>query len=1000
MPHDFEIADNVAAERLRNEAINKTFRYFYSTDDKLFKKIAARHSYRRADKEFKQHILKIYEDFNSEDNPDALAEKFSGMYSQEGYNRFADELICLFKEGLHPIAERAEQLLQTADRFFKPKLYAFIKNLKDGISRCLAVKTDEDLFDVKNIKIPLTTENKLSDDELSVKEQGKKLRDDFEKILKDFTSEITDKITTGKTVAELKEHADCIVYTLKKFNEFYTELKREENILDFDDLQHFALKVLQDEQVLSAVKSKYKFIFVDEYQDVNGVQEKIIDLISQDNTFMVGDVKQSIYGFRGCRPDFFVEKFDKMSKTYGKTAHLNYSFRSASNVIKAVNDVFDFCMNVDSFGIDYKTTSRLVEGGIYPDGFRGRSQLHFLKKPKIVNTEKETPRTYNILDEINSSEKCASKISTLIAKIIGEETSKKIYDTKAECERFVCYKDIAVLSRKKDDELIMGIISGLKNHGIPVVSDASDDILSYPEIQMIQSVVKLIDCYYDEIALATVLKSPIGNFSDEDFLEIVKFGLSISEKKYCGFFDAFNISLEKSESPLHQKVAEFDEYFSSIRKLADFMPISDVLALIVREKSLEAFLFAQTDGESKVKRLRRFLSFCSSEGRPYTAKDVLKLMEDSKNGISFLPVDDADAVTVMTIHGSKGLEFPVVIVCGLEQGFGIRHESDEFLFDRDDGIAIKYYGDDRRKKETVWRKVFKKRMRVSVTREEMRILYVALTRATYSLHMVYEASEDLRQDNYDGAQKYIDCIPRSLPQTMYEYDDLDFEETKRGVRKVIVGKVDDELKSKIKESFTYTYPFASDTTLPLKISVTSAIENEEPVYRIFEEYDEPTDKDRGIIAHKFMEYADLNDSDVFGQAERLKASGILNADELSKIDLNRIRKVFETGVLTASKTAEIYREKSFLCNVPARRIMGVDTDAEVLMQGVIDLLILDGDRAKIIDYKYSKLDPESLKDKYRKQLDLYSFAVEKVFGVKVEEKIIVCVFSGDIVKID
>jgi len=998
--HDFGIAEGLTAERLQNEAIDKTFRYFYSKGDETFKKVASYHAKKRSDREFRKEIISLYFFFSNEEDPYALMEKCSNMYTKEGLEKFASELIGYLKAEALPFEGQLSDLLDVARGFNKPKLYAFIDDVLKVASACQNLKTYRDLYMLKDVKVPLKTENKLDDVEQDVKDQASKIRDKLFKVISGYTSFTYDEDTTESIRLNIKEHVDCLISTVKKFIEFYSALKREENLLDFDDLQHFALKVLSNEEVLKTVKDKYKYIFVDEYQDVNAVQERIINLISRDNVFMVGDVKQSIYGFRGCRSDFFIDKFEKMSKIKGQTALLNHSFRSANAVIDAVNDVFCYSMTEKSFGMDYKKTSKLVAGGIYKDGMDGRSELHFLKVPDDKIEEKEEPRIYNILDELKSAKNQVSKLSSLLAKIIMDETSKKFYDTKQEKERFISFKDIAILARHKEDEKVMGVISGLKSHGIPIITETNEDISSYPEIRMMISLLKLIDCFYDDVALATVLKSPVGNFTDEELLSITNFYVDDTGEKYFNFSDSFNYSLEKENSPLHKKVKEFDDYITTVRDLADFLPIGEVLTKIVKDKVIEAFLYAQTDGNGKVKRLRRFLSYALSGGKPYTAKDVLRLIEESKDGLPFLPVDDADAVSIMTIHGSKGLEFPVVIVIGMEGTFGQKHESDEYLTDFNDGVAINLYDVDRKKKNTLWRKVFQKRMRVSATREEMRILYVALTRATYSLHMVCEHKDELRLDSLDTPLRYMECVPLSFPQTVHEYDEFDFEEISRGVRNVNVGKVDQKLKERMENNFSFRYPFMEDTSLPLKTSVTSAIAGDEPVYLVFDEYDDQTSKEKGIIAHKFMENAPLDASDVHLVANNLVEQGVMTKDELDKIDLDRLSNAFKSGVFNMSENAKVYREKSFLVNAKANMVLDVNTETEVLMQGVIDLLFLDGDKAKIVDYKYSRLNAESLKKKYRKQLDLYAFAVQKILGVKKVEKAIVSLLSGEVIKID
>ena len=998
--HDFGVAEGLQSESLKKEAIDKTFKYFYSNGDEVFKKVSRWHASNRADKEFKKILTKLYEFFNSEADPEVLMNRYLDMYSKDGLNRFTKELLYWLKKDAEPYLDKISDLLDIARSFNKPKLYSFISDVQSVILHILGIEKYEDLVLCKTLKVPMATEKNLDEVEEDVKTQCKELRDAFLKMLYTYTSLVYEEEKLGEIRLQLLEHAECIVRTLKKFKEYYSELKKEENLLDFDDLEHYALKVLSNDKVLEVVKEKYKYLFIDEYQDVNGVQETLINLIGRNNVFMVGDLKQSIYGFRGCRSDFFLNKYEKMSKVEGQTASLNHSFRSANAVIDGVNKVFCYSMKKENFGLDYDTTSKLVAGGIYPDGADGRCELHFLRKPETPETEKENPRIYNLLDEINSSSDEATKISMLVSRIINEEITKTYYDTKDKEYKPISFKDIAVLTRRKDDESVMQLISGLKAHGIPVVTDASENILDYPEIRTAVSIVKLIDCFLDDVSLATVLKSPVGGFTDEDLYEISKHFVSTGNHKKRGFCGAYEYSLEDENSPVHEKVKEFDEYFSNIRDLADFMPIGDIVSKIIKDKSIEAFLYATPDGENKVKRLRRFISFINGGGKPYTAKEVLSLLAQSEKGLSFLPVDQADAVTVMTIHGSKGLEFPVVIVCGLEKEMGIRHESEEFLKDRDDGIAIKLFTEDRHKKETLWRKVFQKRMRLSVINEEMRILYVALTRPTYSLHMIHESKEDLRGVPIKDIKRYIDCIPESMPQTVHEYGDFDFEETSRGVRKVIIGEEDKDLTERMKKDFSFVYNNEEDTTLPLKSSVTSAMASDEPVYVMFDFCDGKTDKESGIIAHKFMEHAHLNSTDAYLEGQRLTDLGVISKDELDKIDLDCLNKVFTSGVLKTSENSKIYREKSFLCNIEANKLLKVDTTTPVLMQGVIDLLILEDDGARIIDYKYSSKSKESLKEVYSRQLDLYAYAVKKALNVPVKEKIIISLLSGEVIKID
>lgn len=1000
--HDFVVADEVVAQKLRVEAVNKTFRYFYSQNDAVFKKIALRHARKRADKQFKEQILSLYSFFSTDAHPELLKDKFSSMYSKEGFDRFSKEFTELFKEELINAKDKIIDALSVAKTLNKPKLLQFCNDVYTDYELYLSVK---DLGDLRKLKVyvrPVSTEQKLEGEALQSKNDAVYCRDVLKKAVESYLSCLFDEETMENHRLILAEHADCIIKIIDKFTEYYDALKREENVLDFDDLQHFALKVLQNDDVKKAVKEKYKYIFVDEYQDVNGVQEEIINTISTDNVFMVGDVKQSIYGFRGCRPDFFLDKFDKMSKHEGQTALLNHSFRSAKNVIKAVNDVFCFCMDERNFGLDYKNTSKLTPGGIFPEDADGRAQLHFFENKKKDKKELETPRIYDILDEIKEAENDCTEISSLITKIINDEVGKTFYDPKEENFRYVTYKDIAVLTRKRDNAYVMDLINGLKKHNIPVTASAAEDIVSYPEIQVMINLLKLIDCMVSSVPLATVLKSPIGGFSDEDFANICLFYVKDANKKLLNFYDAYEYFLENGTGDLREKLVAFDSYFNEIRELSDFMSAIEVLTKIVRDKNFEAHLYATIDGDAKVKRLRKFMEFCG--GKDYTVKELLTVILESKDGISFVPTENADAVRVMTTHASKGLEFPVVIVCGLEKEFGIRFENAEFLTDIDDGVAIRLYDEDRVVKGNIWRTVFQKRMRKATVKEEMRILYVALTRASYSLHLTIEGEKDERKTSFDGALSFADCIPLSMPALILNKEDLEFEELKRGTRKVIIGKTDEKTKERLDKNFSYEYPYQADTRLPLKSSVTALLKGEnEHMPVVIKELSEDlsvTDSERGIIAHKFMEFADFSLKNKENEPQRLVDLGVLTSEDLQKIDCQKLINALNSDVFTFSDNAKIYREKSFIVTIPARDVLDVETESDILLQGVIDLLVIDGDKAKIVDYKYSKLSAEGLKRKYSLQLSLYAYAVEKVLGVKVSDKIIVSLMSGEIVKID
>ena len=357
----------------------------------------------------------------------------------------------------------------------------------------------------------------------------------------------------------------------------------------------------------------------------------------------------------------------------------------------------------------------------------------------------------------------------------------------------------------------------------------------------------------------------------------------------------------------------------------------------------------------------------------------------------------------MTIHSSKGLEFPVVIICGLERAFNAEDDSKEILFDRKYGFAVKNYVDQSRvKEETVLRGVIRENARLERIREEARLFYVATTRAQYSLHLICSQKEDKRKDEFMGASSFLDFIPSYIPATYYNERDFSLYNEKKQTRKVLIGKSDTCAEMQMRTNFNYTYPYFTDTLLPLKYSVTGAVKEEKqdfyPTYVLLD--NETTDIERGNIAHKFLEHYDFySDDGIKVQAERLSACGIISKEDLDKINLVRIERAIKSGVFDVLKNAVLYREKSFLVQIPADKLIGSKSKENVLLQGIIDLLAVKGNEAYIIDYKYSALDGESLKGRYQKQLDLYAYAVESTLGLKVKEKTLVNLFTGDTVRL-
>lgn len=1005
---DFAVMDEADAKVMRSDCVDKTFKLFYEQKQGWFNKLVDRHATKRSDESLKQMILQAYAFCDSEENPFMLMDKVQDECDPAN----CDRLLAQYKQDLNfellPLIEKCKTALTILQ---KDELVKAIEYTNALLIDMQNIVDSQDVYAVKKtiavFSLRLNFERNLTSEQEILKETVKEIKERFKKLVNRFSSNLAqnryEEIAKMQTVSM---HAQSFANVLKTFSDIYSQEKRQENLLDFNDLEHFALQILSDESVRQEVSNKYQYIFVDEYQDINSVQEKIISLLSNDNVFMVGDVKQSIYGFRGCRPEFFSQKEQTMLKDK-KAFYLNQNFRSATKVIDMVNTIFSYSMTERYFGFNYKDASKLISGGVYPNEQTGRASLHLLLKQEKAKKDIETPRVYDILQEIKGEKELEdNNTASLIVKIINEELGKEYYDLKDKKSKKVEYKDITILTRNRNNKFVAGIVKGLIAHGIPVVSDVKENVCDYQEILMVVNALKLVDCFKQDVALASTLKSPIGGLNDDELAQIVAFYTDTEEAQKdwrWGFADAYEYYVKHATTPLSTKVKEFNEYFEKIREIADFVGAEGVLNALINDKNIESYLFAQKNGSTKVNRLRRLVCASVVDAKRLTVSEFLQKVQTSPESFNFADCADEDSVKILTIHASKGLEFPVVIVCGLERQMNNEEEHGDLLFSRQKGFAFKCFNDENRtKSETLIRGVIKESMRRDRVREELRLFYVALTRATFSLNLILEGKEEVRSQEFFTAERFIDYLPNTIAYTLHDPQELEFTQLKAETRKVIIGQSQQQIVESMRKRFEYQYPHLTDTTLPLKMGVTSAVKSEDQslVHLLF---DEPSpDAERGIIAHLIMENYNFNSTDtIYQQVQGMIDSGIIDKTQTEKINLDRLNSVISSGAFDEIKGCKLYREKEFLVNVEAQKLIGASSNEQILVQGIIDLLAIEKNNktAVVVDYKYSSLDKNSLKIKYSKQLELYTYAVEKVLNVKVNKMVIVNLFTGEIVKL-
>lgn len=989
---DFSVADESVSERLKEDAMDLTFKKSYERGDEKFLRVASQYAAKRTDRELKNILFSAYDFISTETDPQALKSRNLAVYDEKNYSELAENVFTGYKKTVEFSRARVAEITKALKA----------KGLTSGAATAEKLFRDMNVFVAADTPYALTAyekgrfnfERKLDDVSSSLKEELKGYKSEFEEILSFVSLYFTDESSDMERLGRLKEDTEVIYSLIDLFGETYAELKRDENVLDFNDLEQFALKLLKDEEIAADVKSRYKYVFIDEYQDVNGLQEEIISKVADGNLFMVGDVKQSIYEFRGCRPDYFERKFNDMQARGEKVERLNCNFRSSDAVIDTVNAVFSYSMTKENYGEDYSSSAMLVTSGNYGER-KGRGRV-FKFVPEGRKQDKPLRRgIYDVIRDTAEKDKTVSDEALLLAYVIKDELKNTYFDCKSGEEKKVEYKDIAVLTREKNSEKMRDIMQGLVSLNIPISATVTEQTLDHAEITVLTSYLKLLDNFNDDYALATVMKSPIANFSEEELALIaLSFydGVADVERSFVNAVKHAALT-----GDLAEKRDGFLEYIAGERYLSDFCSAGEILKKVVADSNYEAYLLASENGRQKAERLKFFIQKAAS--REYALKEFVELIEKTPKFFERECGGEENAVNIVSIHASKGLEYPVVIMRDLNKGFNFGDSAKRVLFDRDLGFAVKYYDEKKRLiYDTLFTGFVKNRINMHVVKEELRLFYVALTRAKYSLNALIIG--DKSKNDLLNAKTYFDFMPPDFNIFTVGAEQLNIIGGEKSARKVMLSSADENETLRMKEDFSFLYPYSAETNLPLKISVTASLKSETenaPVYVLADE-ESGSSAEQGNTAHKIMEYYDFDEfADVQVVVDRLIERGIIAPSEVKGVNIGRISAAICSGKLDFIKGKKTYREKNFIVSVPGIKVIGAPTDAKVVLQGKIDLLVVDGGDAYVIDYKYSAHGEDTLKARYSKQLDLYAYAVEKTLDLKVRGKYIVSLLTGEVI---
>lgn len=995
----FTVLDENEAKNLKNRAIDGLFNDLYEEENDDFLYLVRIFRSGRSDKKLKIAVNALYEFATAEKSISEFLLRSADCVNEKTFAAAQNELYSTFIKKFNELKRIGDNVCAAAQSLGIEKYCIYLEELQTKIRICLNTQSFRELYRMAAISISNLPPVKTDDESvLELKERVK----DFKGEIIDLCDDILSSSPNGDEQDDLAEYlkterstrALCLL--TESFRKRYAEEKRAAAAVDFSDLEHLAYELLANNpEVLEAVKSKYAYVFADEYQDVNGVQEAILSLITDGNLFMVGDVKQSIYAFRGCDPDIFAKKYEDYENGDGIPVSLDVNFRSSDGILNAVNATFSPMMTRDFGGVDY-AANPMTGSGLYEKGY-GDCVLHQIVPPEKRVTQREG--VYDILADVTADEEEEAFYEGLeVGKIIADEIGKPIYDFKTGETRKATPKDVAVLTRNSSG-FTTEIIKQLKRLSLPVASSAKNPIIDYPEIKLLIDVLRIIDRFADDAPLLAALFSPIGSVTKAEAAKIRAEAPRKNGDEKTSFLDCYeNYILHGSDEKLRDKLLDFDAYISKIRLIAEFSGASELLKRILSETGLDLEILSMPMGETRLKRVERFIAEGVSNGKKLSVSEFLTRVQNNFSDVSVGSSDGDDSINVMSMHASKGLEFPIVILAGLSKKFNAEDLRKEILTDRKRGVALKYYDESAKTfKTTLVRSSFKETARFNLIKEEMRVFYVAMTRAKDRLHLVCSCSVD-KNDDYSSVL-FADKFAAFLRSDNYESevvnaDDLNAAQTSAKIRNVFLGGEKKSLADKIYDYVSYEYPYSVNCDLPVKRAVTRLVDDavapvlidpdDEYAKRRFDEFA----RSRGTAYHAFLQNCDLSCQNAAEEVKRLLGSGKLTAEQADLLNAKKLSRILQAKIFKELSGYKLYREQPFVVALPANEISAYSAKDDILVQGVIDLLAIKDGSAIIVDYKNSSKSAEELKLRYEKQLAIYRRAVEKTLNLRVEKTVL------------
>jgi ATP-dependent helicase/nuclease subunit A len=1055
---NFSVADQNEMTLLKNEAAEELFEELYEAEDEDFLRLVRMYGTSRSDSAFMQLLIDLHTFTTSLAYPDAWLQEKSRMFAC-GQEVEKSVWVTEMKETVCVLLSDCVKKLQDAQSIMRRVSGEETQTQWGGYWEC----TSAELSQAQSLLAFAQTGTwnqlytALGDAQFKTmtgtrkiehgKEEVKTLRNEAKAtIQKKLPLLVNDRLEHIRQVME--ETLSPVVRTftdlIGRFDRLFYQKKEKRGVLDFADIEHACLSLLVKEtqegiepsETALELRERYYEILIDEYQDSNELQEEIFTKISNGhNLFMVGDMKQSIYRFRNTDPTLFKYKNEHYSLTEGENRKiiLSKNFRSRKEVLDAVNAVFETVMSEKVGELVYDDEQRLYPGAFYPPCEKeDTAELHIVSGREADEEESEEEQ------ELKGIQTEARAAALRIKEL--KESGYQVFDKRLGVYRPLMNRDIVVLLRSVKNVSDVYAYE-LGSAGIEAFAD-STGYFRRNEIKVMLALVKVINNPMQDIPLLAVLRAPIkgGGFSDNELAYLAnEAGIYAGVKQ-----------VSEEEGKLGEKCRTFLENLKRWREYAKYMPSDKLIWTLYIETGFYSFVGGLRSGEERQANLRllferaKLFEHSGFKGLFHFVRFVERMTErQTEMSSAKILSENHDVVRVMSIHKSKGLEFPVTILSGVGRRFYKMVSTDKIMLHKELGFGMDYIDpDEGLRYPTITKNAVNSRMELENLSEEMRMLYVAMTRAKEKLIVTasvknYDSSMRLWERSAQHIEENGGTMPasdvmqsggflgwiapvalRSAAWTLrrWQYSDI----VRMPEEKKQLPSLPEDTTRDIMQVLEYEYPYQESASLPAKISVTELkrrlqeesdgvplIRSELHMRPGFLEKKRLTGAQRGTIMHYVMQSIPLaetmDEAYVKKFAASLKRDGKFSEVEAQSVDTGKIAAFFASTLgERMKKSPHIYREVPFEIDIPATEVQKSLADVyqteTVILQGIIDCYFEEEDGLVLVDYKtdYYKEKTE-IEKKYQIQIDYYARAIEKMTKKKVKEKYIYLFFGNDMI---